>query len=312
MISTCSFFVYPVSIAMGNTPVTSGPDEVTETAVQTQQGRLYRHCWWPHPEKTPKALLFISHGAGEHVRRYDSFALKLAEELNILVFAHDHLGHGKSEGERMQVETFDHYAEHVILDIRESKKRYNAQYGQDLPCFLFAHSMGGLIGLMAVIKEPSLVKAVITSGALVFPDPNAATPLKIMLANWTAYLLPSLPVASIDPTTISRNPEEVQKYTTDPLVYHGGLKARWAVQSMVAMEWLQEQAKTIRLPIYILHGENDKLVQPESSTFLNQHVSSQDKTMKIYPSAFHEILNELPEVVAEVQNDIIKWLQDRL
>uniref|UniRef100_A0A8C0WYI7 Serine aminopeptidase S33 domain-containing protein n=1 Tax=Castor canadensis TaxID=51338 RepID=A0A8C0WYI7_CASCN len=50
----------------------------------------YLFCRYWKPTGTPKALIFVSHGAGEHCGRYDDLAQMLMR-LNLLVFAHDHV-----------------------------------------------------------------------------------------------------------------------------------------------------------------------------------------------------------------------------
>ena len=52
------------------------------------------------------------------------------------------------------------------------------------------------------------------------------------------------------------------------------------------------------------------MTSPEGSRFLCDHVSSTDKTLKIYPGLFHEIFNE-PERV-EVLTDVLNWCEARL
>ena len=37
-----------------------------------------------------RGILFISHGLGEHSRRYDKFARLLCSELDLVVVSHDH------------------------------------------------------------------------------------------------------------------------------------------------------------------------------------------------------------------------------
>ncbi|XP_039104564.1 monoglyceride lipase-like isoform X1 [Hyaena hyaena] len=55
----------------------------------------YLFCRYWKPAGTPKALIFVSHGAGEHCGRYDELAQMLVG-LELLVFAHDHaLGAGR-------------------------------------------------------------------------------------------------------------------------------------------------------------------------------------------------------------------------
>ncbi len=51
--------------------------------------------WKITPLGTPKAVVQIIHGYGEHSRRYLHMALALAEE-GIEVYADDHIGHGKT------------------------------------------------------------------------------------------------------------------------------------------------------------------------------------------------------------------------
>ena len=53
--------------------------------------KIYTRMWLP--EGKAKALLFISHGFGEHCNRYNNEALAF-NKAGILVFAHDHQGHG--------------------------------------------------------------------------------------------------------------------------------------------------------------------------------------------------------------------------
>ncbi|AGJ92280.1 monoglyceride lipase [Vaccinia virus] len=65
----------------------------------------YIYCKYWKPRKYPKALVFISHGAGKHSGRYDELAENISS-LGILVFSHDHIGHGRSNGEKMMIDDF--------------------------------------------------------------------------------------------------------------------------------------------------------------------------------------------------------------
>uniref|UniRef100_G1RVG4 Monoglyceride lipase n=1 Tax=Nomascus leucogenys TaxID=61853 RepID=G1RVG4_NOMLE len=51
----------------------------------------YLFCRYWKPTGTPKALIFVSHGAGEHCGRYEELA-RMLMGLDLLVFAHDHGG----------------------------------------------------------------------------------------------------------------------------------------------------------------------------------------------------------------------------
>lgn len=83
----------------------------------------------------------MSHGLGEHLEWYNELGMLLAEN-GYMVFGHDHLGHGLSEGSRGYIETFDTLISHVMSHVSKIKME-----NQGVPCFIFGHSMGGNVAL---------------------------------------------------------------------------------------------------------------------------------------------------------------------
>jgi alpha-beta hydrolase superfamily lysophospholipase len=94
------------------------------------------------------------------------------------------------------------------------------------------------------------------------------------------------------------------------MVYTGKMSARLAAEMFDTMASVRARAGEITLPVLLLHGEADSLTAPEGSRFLNDHVCSTDKELRLYPSLYHEIFNE-PErdsVIGDVTNWIGKHL----
>ncbi|XP_075525459.1 monoglyceride lipase-like isoform X3 [Dermacentor variabilis] len=89
------------------------------------------------PEVQPRALVFLAHGYAEHchVPCYDSLARRLVE-LGCYVFAHDHVGHGKSDGPRGIVKSADIYVDDILTHVDLVKQKFPGT-----PVFLFGHSM---------------------------------------------------------------------------------------------------------------------------------------------------------------------------
>lgn len=71
-----------------------------------------------------------------------------------------------------------------------------------------------------------------------------------------------------------------------------------------------ECAPEIKLPILVMHGEEDLLTATAGSVEFCARVVSDDKTLKLYAGLYHEIFNE-PEK-EQVLADMSDWLEAHL
>ena len=248
-----------------------------------------------------RAVVVISHGAGEHSGRYQRVALALAE-LGYPVYALDHRGHGRSGGRRALVDRLDNAAADLDLLIDLARREH-----PDVPLFLLGHSLGGTIALCYVLRHQDKLDGLILSGPVAVID---LPPAPVRLAvNALSAVAPWMPVLGVDPAVVSRDPAEVEAYRTDPLVHHGKLPLRTVAEIAAATEAFPEQVGSLTLPILLVHGSEDRLAPVQGSRMVYERVSSEDKTLEIYDGFFHEVLNEPPEDRARVLADIVTWLQ---
>ena len=70
----------------------------------------------------------------------------------------------------------------------------------------------------------------------------------------------------------------------------------------------RREANRITLPILLLQGGADKLVDPDGAGMLFETVQSTDKTLKTYDGLYHEIFNE-PER-DQVLGHMEQWLEN--
>jgi alpha-beta hydrolase superfamily lysophospholipase len=77
-----------------------------------------------------------------------------------------------------------------------------------------------------------------------------------------------------------------------------------------AMQYVSAEATRITLPIMMVQGSADRLVDPAGSQMLYEAVSSADKEIRIYDGFYHEVFNE-PEH-DKVLRDIEIWLEAHL
>lgn len=250
------------------------------------------------PAEPPRAVVLLAHGYAEHAGRYDHVAARL-NRAGYGVYAVDHWGHGKSDGEGGFVPRFSVFTDGMA----ELLRRVEAEH-PGLPRLLLGHSMGGLIATLFLIERQDAFAAAALSGPAIVPGAPPSR-LTLALSNLLSRFLPRLGVLTLDAEGVSRDPAVVAAYRADPLVYTGKIGARLGKEMIDAMTRAREGAGAIRLPILIQHGAADSLAAPEGSRFLFDHVASADKRLEIYPGLFHEIFNE-PEREA-VLGDLVAW-----
>jgi alpha-beta hydrolase superfamily lysophospholipase len=263
--------------------------------------KLYHQRWLPEGEA--KAALLIAHGLAEHSGRYMNLVERLVP-LGYALYGIDHLGHGRSEGQRLYVEAFTEYTDALKICIDCIRDR---QPGK--PLFLVGHSMGGLIAALYLTgHHTGLTGAVLSGPAIKVPDQLPA-PL-VFVGRVLSLLFPRVGLVPLEADGVSRDPAVVAAYLADPLVHRGKITARLGAEMLAAMARVRRDAARITLPLLILQGGADKLVDPAGARLLHDAIASPDKKLIVYEGLYHEIFNE-PEH-DRVMTDVEQWLEAHL
>jgi len=259
--------------------------------------KTYYQAWLP--EGKVKAVLLIIHGLGEHCGRYMNVVNHFVP-LGYAVYGYDHIGHGKSEGMREVVERFEDYT-NTLTVYCEMVKSWQA----GKPLFLVGHSMGGLITSCYLLDHQIDFRGAVISAPLVKASGNISQ-VTIFMGKILSALAPKMGLLPVDARSISRDPEVVKAYVSDPLVFHGKTPARLAAELLKAMRRVTAEADKITLPFFVVQGNADRLVDPAGAQMLYDQASSKDKAIRIYEGYYHEVFNE-PEH-GRVLKDVETWL----
>ena len=262
---------------------------------------IYYQCWLPEGEST--AVLLIVHGLAEHSGRYMNVVNHFVP-LGYAVYGVDHVGHGKSSGTRVYVERFEDYTD--TLKIYFDMVRH---WQPEKPVFLVGHSMGGLIGAVYLLDYQAELTGAVLSGPAVKVHDTVSSAF-IFVGKLISVLMPKLGLIGLEAEGVSRDPAVVQAYVNDPLVCRGKVTARLSAEFVKAIRRVAAEATKITLPILILQGSADRLVDPKGAQMLYDAVNSVDKTIKIYDGLYHEVYNE-PEH-GQVLGDVKAWLETHL
>lgn len=291
------------------------------------------HCCQWTPEGSVRAVIQIVHGVAEYIERYNDFAVFMAEH-GFLVVGDDHLGHGQSIADESELGWFgeENGWSYLAQDEKILRDRLNEQY-PDVPLILFGHSMGSFISRTYLGWYPGDHDLCVLSGT----GYHTAIVCKIgeMLArreirtHGSKYRSKSLqnmafggymkgienPIGEND--WICRDEEVVRKYDADPkcgFVATAGLMRDMmsGIGIICKGSHLAKMDKT--MPVLFIAGDADpvgsygKGVNKTAACFRKAGMS--DVSVKLYPGARHEVLNELNK--REVWDDVLSWLEDKL
>jgi alpha-beta hydrolase superfamily lysophospholipase len=263
--------------------------------------RIYHQHWLPDGET--RAVLLVVHGLAEHSGRYMNLVRHFVP-LGCAVYALDHIGHGRSDGARIYVERFADYTD-TLSAFREMIHRL--QKGK--PIILVGHSLGGLIGALYLTEHQEGLTGAVLSGPAVKVADNISR-FTIFTGKILAAVAPRLRLIALDAVGVSRDPAVVRAYENDPLVYRGKMTMRLGSEMIRAMQRIGVEAARIKLPLLILQGSDDRLVDPSGARMLHDRVSSTDKRIILYTGLYHEVFNE-PEH-DRVLRDVAAWIEAHL
>lgn len=255
------------------------------------------------PEGNKKAAILIVHGLGEHSGRYMNVVDHLVPR-GYALYGFDLIGHGKSDGERAFIEQYEDFSATLLAYYKMVKAE---QPG--LPIFLLGHSMGGLIATEYLIDHSDNFQGAIISAPLIMVPDNISQ-FTIIAGKILSKIAPKMGIVAVDPNGVSRDPAVVQAYINDPLVLHEKTSARLNAELLQAILRVNDAAEQITVPLIILQGSCDKLVNPNGAKMLNERASSTDKTLKVYDGLHHEVFNEPEHEI--VLGDVAAWLDARL
>lgn len=299
-------------------------------------------CYRWLPRGTPRAVVLVAHGMGEHAGRYTTFGEPLAER-GYAVFAHDQRGHGRSAApDSLGVLGPDGW-NRMIEDVHELHRHLLGRH-PGVPIMLFGHSMGSMVALQYVQRHCDHVRGGPPLGGLVLSGtPGLGSPLSLFMVHTIARFERWRLGADAESTLLqkflfgdankafegngaaersgfewlSRDPVEVKRYVDDPFcgfVLRAGSLCDLFVGARRATRAEAFTGIPKALPVYVMGGSDDPVHEEQKN--LKRLYAAFDAagllrvTRKLYRNGRHEMLNEVNR--GEVIDDVVKWLDRAL
>ncbi|CAM9268523.1 unnamed protein product [Chrysoparadoxa australica] len=307
-----------------------------------EEGRQIAYRSWAPKSGKPKYLVFLVHGILEHGGRYAGLAHWLTEK-GAAVYAHDHVGHGRSVPRKDEEDcpTLEN-GFGIVNDwndmVNDSVHFINTKAQEadvaELPILVLGHSMGSLIATETLAKLQregdegvgvgKRISKTVISGCAFHPGPASASPLGIRglyfmnklpalmrgLGSVFAKLDPKGPNAPVLRASLTHNQSVLDRIDKDALHNTDPVRNKTGYEVLKLIGAARQGVKSLRYPLLMIHGEDDDICYPSGAHEYLDSVGSTQKSLKVYPGLLHEVLFDVPEGKSELTKDLEEYVAD--
>lgn len=306
---------------------------IREISYPSANGRDTIRAWAYTPLGTPRAVIHLIHGFGEHSRRY-LHMISAFQAAGFAVYADDHIGHGKTgyDGGTLG----DPHSGGYMTYLRDEKALHDIAVRDfpGLPYFVFGHSWGSMLGrayaalyggdlaglmLCGVVSQFKGCEIELRDEAIraaVAADPYQG------VGDWFGKVFLDMTARIEDPNGpsdwIARNADVVADHAGDMFnSFDVTLELVWDLVELYGFIERPEWAEMVpaSLPVYLIAGDNDPCGNYGEGLYhvANLLAASGNKDVRVraYSGYRHEIHNE-PELRCEVEAGLVDFVNSVL
>lgn len=262
------------------------------------------HAHWCEG-RSPRGVLILSHGVGEHSGCYGRLVRTLTHRVGLVdVLGFDYRGHGASPGRRACVRSYEDLLHDLDAAIEAASRLRPGR-----PRFLLGHSNGGLVVLSRALRRSSDLDGLILS--------NPALALAVRAPGWKLRigrilhrLAPGVTLpAGLDDSLMTRDESAWPVRRADPL-RHARMSAPLFFGMVERGRDVAGRASEVRLPTLMILGAEDPVIDPRTNARFFEEMGASDKTLRVFPGMRHEPLDEIGHEA--VEETIADWLAARI
>jgi alpha-beta hydrolase superfamily lysophospholipase len=257
---------------------------------------VFSQVW--KPDQSPDCVICLVHGIGEHSSRYDDWAKRFVSN-NIALVAFDKRGHGKSEGKRGVIPSYETLLDDIDILLLQCEKLF-----PNIPIVLYGHSMGGGEVLSHLNNRSGVYKAVISTSPWLIAQQSPPKFL-IPIVGLCKRLFPNLSLKTkLNPDWLSRDSNVGKEYMNDPLV-HPMVSFRLFYEAYQRGYSLLNSKSKLNKPLLLLHGSSD-LITSYSASQKFAAKAGELCQFHLFEGAFHELQNDFCK--DEAFDLILSWV----
>ncbi|KAG2723513.1 hypothetical protein I3843_02G151500 [Carya illinoinensis] len=313
--------VHPVAEANEESPFGSlTPDEFyarhsvshgSEYITNSRGLNLFTQWWTPLPPTKIIGTLCFVHGFTGESSWFLQLTAVFFTKAGFATCAIDHQGHGFSDGLVTHIPDINP----VVDDCISFFDAFRARHPPSLPSFLYSESLGGAIALLITLRKDRAWDGLILNGAMCGISDKIKPPWP--LEHFLSLVATLVPTWRVVPTRgsipdLSFKEEWKRKLAmASPRRSVARPRAATARELLRVCSELQGRFEEVQMPLLIVHGGEDVVCDPACAEELFKRAASTDKTLKMYPGMWHQLVGEPEENVELVFGDMLEWLLSR-
>lgn len=245
-----------------------------------------------HEMNEPQSILIHLHGLGSHFQYIYSYPNNLENRINILSkydilsYALEFQGHGKSEGDRCKINKYTQYIDNLHTLVKYIRNIYH-----NLPIFILGESMGGAVAILYTLKYPDTIKGII----LLSPMCGITQLLNrywitIKFLLYLSYLIPSRKLIYFNNYNNMHSIEYMKSCNNciylnkEPIRLDTGRECYYMVDS------IKNNSINFTCNVLAYHSLTDSITSPESTQDFINTCSSTNKELILLKKGDHSIL----------------------
>ncbi len=303
---------------------------IHEISFPSANGRDTIKAWSYSPLGTPRGIIQLVHGYGEHSRRY-LHMIGTFQAAGFVVYADDHLGHGKTGIDNGSLG--DPHSGGFMTYLQDEKTLHDIAVGEypGIPFCMFGHSWGSMLARAYASLYGQDIRALMLCGLCsqwkgcedAYENEEFAAAVKAdpyqPAGEWFAKVFSGMTDRIDHPNSpsdwIANSPEVVADHAGDPFnTFDTTLELPWDFVQLYHFienpEWAEKVPS--RIPVYLISGDQDPCGNYGEGLYHVANLlarSGNPVRVKAYSGYRHEIHNE-PELRDEVEAGLVEFLND--
>jgi alpha-beta hydrolase superfamily lysophospholipase len=270
--------------------------------ITARDGVLLHYVRWPtEPIPAVAAVVFV-HGIASHAGWFSETASFLRQR-GVAVYAPDRRGSGISGGWPGHLDRFEH-----ALDDLDQVTALVASERPGLPIFLAASSWSAKLALLYVERAVVPLSGLLLLGPGLLPTVGLSARRRLAVVG-RHFVTPRAAVRiPLTPEMYTANPVYVELIRIDPLRLIN-VTAQFFWETARLDRHRARAARRLRLPLLVLQGERDAMMNVAATRRWFTRLPLADKTYRAYRDAGHTL--DFEPDPSRYRDDMLDWLRRR-